>query len=168
MVKDTLHTVTHCASGAKTLVYYTPAGAEQHMRRWLGRRYRYLPQAEGDLGTRMAEAFRCAASSGLRELLVVGADCPGLRAAHLDEAFDRLRDHDVVLGPTRDGGYFLIGARRPLPALFRDIAWSTGTVFADTLDIARRLNLRVAVLEELSDVDTVEDLQRYPALHSMA
>ncbi|GAB3587040.1 TIGR04282 family arsenosugar biosynthesis glycosyltransferase [Hymenobacter daeguensis] len=115
-------------------------------------------QPAGDLGTRMAAAFAAAFAAGAERVAIIGTDCPGLEAAHLREAFVQLEAHDVVLGPATDGGYYLLGLRQLRPELFQHKAWSTGSVLADTLADARRLGLRVALLPELRDVDTAEDL----------
>jgi rSAM/selenodomain-associated transferase 1 len=115
-------------------------------------------QQAGDLGQRMTAAFAAAFAAGATKVAIIGTDCPGLRAAHLAEAFSLLNEHEVVLGPATDGGYYLLGLRQPLPELFQNKAWSTASVLADTLADAQRLGKRVALLPELHDVDTAEDL----------
>ena len=123
-------------------------------------------QPEGDLGARMITAFAAAFTAGARRVAIIGTDCPGLRAGHLTEAFAALDTADVVLGPATDGGYYLLGLRRPQPELFANKAWSTASVLADTVADARRLGLRVALLPELRDVDTADDLAAWNATHS--
>jgi len=120
-------------------------------------------QAPGDLGQRMAAAFAAAFAAGAGRVALIGTDCPGLRAAHLTQACALLAEHDVVLGPATDGGYYLLGLRQPRPDLFEHKAWSTATVLADTLADAGRLGLRVALLPELRDVDTAADLAAWRA-----
>jgi len=120
-------------------------------------------QPAGDLGTRMEAAFAAAFAKGAQRVAIIGTDCPGLRAAHLTEAFALLETHDLVLGPATDGGYYLLGSRAPQPELLRNKAWSTASVLADTLADARRLGLRVALLPELRDVDTADDLAAWHA-----
>ncbi len=114
--------------------------------------------AGADLGQRMRHAFGEAFARGAQRAVVIGTDCPGLSTAHLRQAYERLLTHDVVLGPATDGGYYLLGLRAPQPALFAGISWSTATVLADTRAAAQRQQLRVALLPELSDVDTAADL----------
>jgi rSAM/selenodomain-associated transferase 1 len=109
-------------------------------------------QIQGDLGARMLAAMQ----NGLA--LVIGTDCPALTPAHLEEAADALREHDVVLVPAEDGGYVLIGTREPQPALFEGIAWSTPRVMQQTRAAASRL--RVRELQTLWDIDTEDDLAR--------
>ena len=128
----------------------------EEAREWRGLAAR--SQAAGDLGQRMAAAFDAAFAAGAGRVVIIGTDCPGLTAALLGEAVAHLVHHDAVLGPATDGGYYLLGLRRPVPELFVNKAWSTASVLADTLADAKQLQLSVALLPELQDVDTVEDL----------
>ncbi|MEO6245967.1 MAG: TIGR04283 family arsenosugar biosynthesis glycosyltransferase, partial [Opitutaceae bacterium] len=116
-----------------------------------------------DLGARMERATREALSEGAKSVVVIGADCPQLTGPDLSAALARLREHDVVLGPAIDGGYYLIGLRRPQPELFRDIAWSTATVLAQTLATAKRSALQCHLLKRLGDVDQPHDLAIWAA-----
>jgi rSAM/selenodomain-associated transferase 2 len=106
----------------------------------------------------MERAFREAFETGAGSAVLVGTDCPGMTSAHLDEAFACLQREDVVLGPARDGGYYLIGLRRDLPDLFRDVQWGTAEVLETTLRLAGARHLGVKLLEVLQDVDRPEDL----------
>ena len=123
---------------------------------WAGMTTRCQPA--GDLGERMTAAFAAAFAAGASRVAIIGTDCPGLRAEHLTQAFALLAEHDVVLGPATDGGYYLLGLRQPQPELFQNKEWSTETVLADTVADAHRLGRRVALLPELRDVDTAADL----------
>ncbi|MGN6571271.1 MAG: TIGR04282 family arsenosugar biosynthesis glycosyltransferase [Pseudolabrys sp.] len=111
-------------------------------------------QPEGDLGDRMLAAF------GGMPTLVIGTDCPALTPAHLREAAEALERDDVVLIPAEDGGYVLIGAKAPHPALFADMTWSVPTVLAETRARIAACGLSVAVLDTLWDVDIEPDLAR--------
>jgi len=161
MVRQTLRVTRKLRSRARTILFFSPPEALDQMRSWLGDSHRFVPQSGGDLGERMDQAFQYAARQGYGRTLIIGTDCPGLNPSHLERAFVALEDHDVVIGPTEDGGYFLIGCSRPQPALFRDIAWSTDAVLGKTLEIAKTETLRVAELDTLRDVDTVDDLEKY-------
>ncbi len=132
-------------------------GTGRDMRRWLGSGPCYRRQAGEDLGRRMAAAFRSAFDEGCRRPLLIGTDCPGVTPELLDEATAALAERDLVLGPSRDGGYWLIGMARPLP-VFHGVQWSTASVLSRTLERARRQGLRVHLLPELSDVDLPADL----------
>ena len=116
---------------------------------------RTKPQSEGDLGQRMLACFE----DGVRVL--VGGDSPLVSIEYLNSAFSALRSHDVVLGPTEDGGYVLIGMNKPEPRVFNNIHWSTANVLCETLNIASSLDLRVKCLDLVWDVDTGVDYKRW-------
>lgn len=142
-------------------VHYAPRGARSEMRDWLGANYHYCAQAGGDLGQRLARAFERGFRRGAKEIIAIGADCPGLDGACLIEAARRLRKADVVLGPAADGGYYLIGLRRPAPQLFESIAWSSADVLRQTLDRVAELGLSSALLTVKEDIDDLESLRRH-------
>ena len=133
-------------------------GSQQQMQDWLGTDLIYQNQIDGDLGARMAAAFQNSFDSGVDKVAIIGTDCPDLKAEILAQAFDRLSDRDLVLGPAKDGGYYLIGLRRSIPELFDGIKWGTSEVFASTRAIAQNLNLSIADLPTLADIDLPEDL----------
>jgi rSAM/selenodomain-associated transferase 1 len=146
------------ASGASVRVHFTPAEAGEAVRGWLGGSAEYLPQREGDLGERMRRAFDEAFAAGHGQVVVVGSDLPDVSADLLRRAFALLERHEAVLGPARDGGYYLLGLRRPVPDVFEGIAWSTPEVFAATVARLRAAGIEPALLETLADVDEAEDL----------
>jgi len=114
-------------------------------------------QSDGDLGQKMHAAF----THMLREAdaaVLIGTDCPDISSGLLSMALEGLQSADVVLGPATDGGYYMVGLRRPAPSLFEGIEWSTSTVLAKTLERASVLGLSVQLLPMLSDVDEPQDL----------
>lgn len=115
-------------------------------------------QIGDDLGTRMSAAFKQALGSPYRSVVVIGTDIPGINGSLLTTAIDSLQEHDVVLGPTMDGGYYLIGLRTFVPDLFENIPWSTEQVYALTEQKVKMLGLSLNILPKLRDLDTVEDL----------
>ncbi len=118
-----------------------------------------LPQGEGDLGARMARLFESVLGAHAAAVLV-GADLPLLTAARIEAALDALTTPgSVVLGPALDGGYYLVGLRRPQPALFAPMAWSTPGVLAETLQRARGAGLSATLLPPERDLDTPSDLE---------
>lgn len=121
-------------------------------------RYELWVQPDGDLGVRMEAFFASAFAAGATRAVLIGSDSPTLPLEFIEEAFDSLHAHDVVLGPARDGGYYLIGAARPLSGVLADVRWSSPHTFADTVAGMNRIALRVATLSEWYDVDTVDDL----------
>jgi uncharacterized protein len=133
-------------------------GNEALMKQWLGSDLHFHSQGSGDLGLRLERAFREAFQSGNNRVVIVGSDCPGLTPEILRQAFGGLVDHDLVLGPARDGGYYLIGLIRCLSPLFVDIPWGTEEVFNRTQETAQRLGLSQFVLEPLDDIDRPQDL----------
>ena len=143
---------------ATVTVCYTPDGAEEEVREWLGLGVaRHWPQGSGDLGVRMSRMFdRAFESSG--RAIVIGTDAPAVDEKTIRRALQALDSADVVLGPSRDGGYYLLGLRRPRPELFTGIRWSTGSVMSETVERARASGLDVTFLEVESDIDTAADL----------
>jgi rSAM/selenodomain-associated transferase 2/rSAM/selenodomain-associated transferase 1 len=133
-------------------------GNRDLMQRWLGKDLMYTVQGEGDLGDRLARSFQAAFGAGVDQVVTIGTDCPDLDADLMQQAFQALANHDLVLGPALDGGYYLIGLQRSIPELFQGIAWSTSEVLQQTVAIAQSLNLSIAYLPPLSDVDRPEDL----------
>ena len=133
-------------------------GSHRRMRQWLGGGVACKPQGDGDLGQRMKRAFDDAFAAGGGKVAIVGTDCPGLTVENLCEAFDALDAGDVALGPSTDGGYWLIGLRRPAD-LFADVAWSTESVLSQTLERAREAALTVRTLSMLTNIDRPDDLR---------
>ncbi|WOB45194.1 DUF2064 domain-containing protein [Thermoleptolyngbya oregonensis NK1-22] len=141
------------------------AGGElSQMADWLGTSWALHPQPSGDLGDRLLSAVEGAIAAGAERVVVIGADCPSVDAAILQQAFTALQSHDLVLGPATDGGYYLIGLRQPLADLFSGIDWGTERVFTQTRAIAQALHLSVATLDPLTDIDTAADLPVWEAL----
>lgn len=120
-------------------------------------------QAGADLGMRMQHALNDGLARADRVLLV-GSDCPGLTAPYLREALRALDDAELVLGPALDGGYVLIGAKRPVEAVFEDIAWGSSRVLADTLARALAAGITLQQLPALQDIDRPEDLGHWRTL----
>ena len=137
----------------KTIVY-APNGAGDMMRNWFGDLFDYLAQVDGDLGRRMLAALEHAFSDGADRVIIIGVDCPGVTESVIDDAFTRLDQADVVIGPSFDGGYYLLGMKKPLKVLFTDIPFGTGDTLQKTLMAARRASIRVSLLEWKRDVNT--------------
>jgi len=141
------------------VLHYTPADSEDLIRNWLGQTYSFNPQQGDDLGSRMSHALTSTFNEGVDQAILIGSDIPELNAEIIQTAFQKLDENDLVIGPTLDGGYYLIGINRPRPELFTGIHWSTETVFSETLTVARSLDMDVAELEPLSDIDFPNDLK---------
>jgi len=125
--------------------------------RWLGTAS-VADQGDGDLGARLQRA------AAPFPTIFIGADAPDLSAQHLVDAADALADHDAVIGPALDGGYWLLGLARQQDGLFADMPWGTDQVFPITLARLRESGRSVAMLPRLADLDRPEDLSRWPHL----
>lgn len=149
------------AASSDVELRFTPADALAEIQPWLQPGWLAQAQDEGDLGARMQSAFSAAFRSGMHRVVIIGSDCPEVTTADIDAAWTALLTHDLVLGPARDGGYWLIGLRRPRPALFHRMPWSTDQVLPETLRRAAAARLRVQLLRELADVDTAQQWQDF-------
>lgn len=127
-------------------------------RETFGKQHKYVVQRNGNLGDRMNNAASEAFAGGAQTVLVVGTDCPELEPTHVIEAFARLEGSDIVVGPAADGGYYLLGLRRPIPELFTDIDWGSSNVLEQTCEKAARADASLDFLQVLSDVDRPDDL----------
>lgn len=158
----TEQTVTRLAALAATehttLEICHEGGNREKMALWLGNNHIYTTQKAGDLGRRMQLAFSRAFMDGSERVILVGADCPELSSAIIVRGLAALTDHDLVLGPATDGGYYLIGLRRLEKKLFNNIRWGGDTVLATTLNRAKEQGLTVSLLQELNDLDRPADL----------
>jgi len=149
------------ASGYPLRICYSPPDAGDMFSSWPGQGYPAMPQQGDDLGARMENAFHRIFSEGTDSAVLIGSDLPDLPATVIHDAFEALTRSDAVIGPATDGGYYLIGFTRAAfaPRIFQGIAWSTDRVFEETMKKFREGSLRVGVLPEWSDVDTIEDLR---------
>lgn len=116
-------------------------------------------QEGDDLGARMKKAFARAFDEGFDRVLIIGSDCPGLTEEVILNAFNVLDSHQVVIGPSEDGGYYLLGMRKFIPDLFVDVNWSTETVYEKTVETVKNLGLSYSTLPVLNDIDTAADLR---------
>lgn len=148
--------------GATPYLAFVPAEAEELFRAMAPAGFRLIPQEGPDLGERLHRLSGRLLEAGHPAGILVDSDTPTLPDRLLQSAVDLLAGAkaDGVLGPTEDGGYYLIGLRRPAPALFRGIPWSTAEVAGVTLARAETIGLRLTVLDPWFDVDTGESLER--------
>jgi uncharacterized protein len=125
---------------------------------------RELPKAkvqiEGDLGEKMSFAFRQGFKNGYKNIVIIGSDCPEITSDHIDDAFQSLQISDIVIGPSDDGGYYLLGMKKWNPKLFQNIEWSTSRVFNQTVMAIEEESLTLSKLVKLNDIDTIEDLNK--------
>lgn len=119
----------------------------------------FLQKGE-DFGARMHHTFTTGFSLGFRHVVLIGTDCPDIDTGIINCAFDALDRHDAVLGPARDGGFYLIGLKREQPELFTGRTWSHEGVLQETVGILEKTGSSYALLPELQDIDTFEDLRQ--------
>jgi rSAM/selenodomain-associated transferase 1 len=148
----------------ETFLFYLcffPADALDSIKQWLGEDYLYTPQIGEDLGERMKNGFTEAFAMNFKRVVLIGSDIPDLPIEFIEEAFTSLKEKDAVIGPSLDGGYYLIGFKEKTfsPQVFKGIPWSTERVFEQTMKILEREGLMVHVLNPLRDIDTIEDLK---------
>jgi len=142
------------------VVAFSPPEADGEFARLTTGRFQLVPQVGVDLGARLENTFRVLFQQGYERIAAVSTDSPDLPREYLQEAFARLDEAPVVLGPCPDGGYYLLGLSRQIPELFRDMPWSTDRVVPETETRARRLGAKVIRLPEWYDIDTAADLDR--------
>lgn len=144
----------------KKIIAYDAGNARPRYLKRVARNFIFYKQRGRDLGQRMRNAFQFANESGYKRTVIIGTDSPTLPAPFIQEAFHKLSSHDFVIGPSADGGYYLIGAARGPKELFAGIRWSSDSVFKETLKRAKRLKKRAALLPRWYDVDNPQALAR--------
>lgn len=149
--------------GVTRIIAYDPAAAEAYFAA-LAPDFQRMPQIGANLGDRMHQALAALFAQGYRRVVLIGSDLPHLPPQTFRLGFESLRQGaEVVLGPSADGGYYLIGLTRPQPRLF-DLPMSTSDVLRQTLERVERLGLRLTLLPEVFDIDTAADLARLRTL----
>lgn len=158
-LRDTLDLMRRIPE-VRRVIAYLPIEARSYFAQ-LAPDFDLIPQTGADLGARLDHALTHYLDQGYKRAAIMNSDGPTLPSERLQQAFEVLSDHtDVVLGPSDDGGYYLIGLKQAAPRLLREVRMSTPTVLADTLLLAHAADLRVALLPPWYDVDDVASLQR--------
>ncbi len=138
----------------------TPPERAQEFREVVPAGWQLESQAEGNLGDRMQAFFARRFAAGSQRVVLLGTDSPQVPVAYIQQAFERLRHVPVVLGPTEDGGYWLVGAAGGVPDIFSEIPWSTPQVWQATLKALHAAKISHATLPICYDIDNKHDLQR--------
>jgi hypothetical protein len=158
-VQDTLMIVEKIDS--QLFICFFPVEAQKKFQKWLGSTLLYLAQNGGNLGERMKNSFTDVFTKGFRRAILIGSDSPDLPKRYIEQAFSILQTQNTVLGPTVDGGYYLIGFNTDTftPSVFEDISWGNQTVFQETMMKIKQAHRSFGLLPIWSDVDTIADLK---------
>ncbi|MFN6945523.1 MAG: TIGR04282 family arsenosugar biosynthesis glycosyltransferase [Cytophagaceae bacterium] len=155
-------------SGFKKFIFFSDYIEEYGI--WEGREYVKQVQKGEDLGEKMANAFMKVFQEGYDRVVIIGSDCLSLSSVHIVEAFKKLQECNIVIGPAEDGGYYLLGMSQFYPFLFKNKSWSTKNLFEETVKEIEGNKLSFSLLPQLSDIDTYQDLKKiknYKALFSL-
>jgi rSAM/selenodomain-associated transferase 1 len=157
-VQDIMETLTN--GGHDILVFFTPPHKESAVQAWLGETVSVQAQTGKSLGDRMRNAFLYVFATGVDQAVLIGSDLPDFDNRIMDASFEFLKKKDLVIGPTLDGGYCLIGFRKDAfnDDVFSDIDWGTASVFRQTMEKIRTAGLKCHVLPSGQDIDTHDDL----------
>jgi len=131
-------------------ICYYPVEKLENFKRWIGKKYQYLSQDGEDLGERMKNCFIKGFNKNYEKLIVIGSDSPDIPSGIITDAFNKLEKYDSVIGPCKDGGFYLLGFTNKhfSPTIFSGIPWSTTKVFEKTTDILKNKSIQYYVLPE--------------------
>lgn len=155
------HLLFHTSNVAKSIatdrfVFYSEDIQQNDI--WDDTIFRKKLQVEGDLGLKMETAFSEAFQMGYEKVVIIGSDLFDLKHQHINTAYQDLNTNDAVIGPAKDGGYYLLGLSKMNAPLFRNKPWSTSNLLGETLIELRENNIKFTTLETLNDIDTYDDL----------
>jgi rSAM/selenodomain-associated transferase 1 len=144
-------------------VLFHPLDALEKFEGWLGTRYEYAPQIGGDLGERLTNGFTRIFAENVGKAIALASDVPDVSEEVLHEACAAFDESDAVIGPSPDGGYYLIGFQRATfyPDAFKQMAWGGNTVFHETRERLQNVKRKVHVLPLWRDIDTLDDLHAF-------
>ncbi|HEX9666386.1 MAG TPA: TIGR04282 family arsenosugar biosynthesis glycosyltransferase [Thermodesulfobacteriota bacterium] len=158
MAEQIIYDLSKLADHRK-IVFFDPPERKNDVMRWLKfNGLSFIAQEGNSLGEKMSNAFSHAFSLGADKTVIIGTDCPQITIQTILTAFEKLETSEVVIGPSYDGGYYLLGLRRFIPEIFHDIDWSTNLVFDQTIKKLRHSGIKSDCLEMLRDVDTIYDI----------
>ncbi len=150
---------------AGVVIAFDPPMRERALRQWVNGPFRFIPQGEGNLGDRLSRVVHAAFQEGAKKVVVIGSDCPDIETFTLRQAFSVLSKKQVVIGPSEDGGYYLIGlTQAEQNCIFEGVPWSTPDVLSHTLNTLAKKGLSYRLLPKKLDIDTAEDLARLSQL----
>ncbi|MFC1807964.1 TIGR04282 family arsenosugar biosynthesis glycosyltransferase [Candidatus Omnitrophota bacterium] len=142
----------------KQVIFFSPSNRKKEFKDWLGRDIEFTAQKGSDLGARMADAFKISFSKNAEKVIIIGTDSPHIDNKRIEQAFKMLRKHEAVIGPSQDGGYYLLGLSRFTPKVFGGISWSTDKVFDQSVNILENERISYSILPAGFDIDVAGDL----------
>jgi rSAM/selenodomain-associated transferase 1 len=148
-------------TGITPFLFCSEESEIDEIKNWSNDKFIYYSQQGNDLGERMFKAFNTIFDAGYNNIILVGTDAPGITADLMKDALMHLNSYRCVLGPSDDGGYYMIGLNSKLNNLFDGIEWSTNIVFKKTIERLEKENKSYFVMEKLIDIDTQEDLKKW-------
>jgi rSAM/selenodomain-associated transferase 1 len=155
-------------TGVTPFLFCSEESEIDEIKNWSKNKFRYYSQQGNDLGERMLNAFKTIFDAGYQKIILVGTDTPGISAELMNDALNRLKSYKCVIGPSDDGGYYLVGLNSKLYYLFDGMEWSTDSVYRKTIESLKRDNQSYFVLEKLIDIDTKEDLKKWGNINKSA
>lgn len=145
-----------------TYLYYADADDELKVAEWTDNKFFYAAQRGNDLGERMANSFiDVLVAHKYEKAIIIGTDIPDITTELIYNSEQLLDENDLVIGPSKDGGYYLLGIKKYYPELFRGILWSSDNVFESTMKISENLNLKKSILPFLLDIDMYDDIKHW-------
>ena len=144
--------------GVDLFLFYSNQIEADRIKKWVGRDFSFYAQTCDDLGIRMLNAFKSVFNNGYEKIIIVGTDVPDMNFRLLEIAFDELDRNEFVVGPSEDGGYYLLGMKTLTEDIFEGINWGTETVFNSTIKKLDHKNVSYKMLKKLMDIDTKQDL----------
>lgn len=145
----------------KRYIYFDGIENEYEVQSWAGAGFDYVVQAVGSLGHRLENAFSAQFTRGVKKVLIVASDVPDISSSIIIDAFMSLDNHEIVIGPCYDGGYYMLGMKKLYKNVFDDIPWSTSQVYLLTLTNINKLAISICQMPYLYDIDTEEDLYQW-------
>ncbi|MCA9406950.1 MAG: TIGR04282 family arsenosugar biosynthesis glycosyltransferase [Candidatus Omnitrophica bacterium] len=157
---DVLNMAAQVPCGARYLYHAGAAEPILALKKSFRSKFMSKRQTGTDLGQRMHRALKGAKRAGARKMMIIGTDCLMLTPTQINQAFDKLSRYDVVIGPSQDGGYYLIGLKEPDERLFKGIRWGKEEVLDKTRELCRKFGKSVALLRTKNDIDYLSDLKQ--------
>jgi len=142
-------------------LFFSEESDYDEVRNWTKNKFQYITQIGHSLGERMLNAFKTIFYAGFRNVILIGTDTPGISTELIYDAFSLLKKYECVIGPSDDGGYYLIGLKQTLFYLFNEMEWGTSEVLSKTIDRLKKNDQNYFIMEKMIDIDTKEDIKEW-------